>query len=82
WFRSATSNSRTTASTSATSTSVNNSGAKVKAVVDDSTKNFVSVEISFKTNYSAQELNLGYISGGPVSGVTQTVITYKNFKEI
>ena len=67
---------------SATSTSVNNSGAKVKAVVDDSTKNFVSVEISFKTNYSAQELNLGYISGGPVSGVTQTVIAYKNFKEI
>ena len=67
---------------SATSTSVKSSSAKVKVVVDNSTKNFVSVEISFKTNYSAQELNLGYITGGPVSGVTQTVITYKNFKEI
>lgn len=54
---------------------------KLKAVIDYSTRNFVSVEISFNTTFSMGSLNLDYVSGGPVSASTKTTIKYTDFKE-
>lgn len=54
----------------------------LKAVIDYSTKNFVSVEIGFNTVFSMASLSLDYVSGGPIQGSTKTTIQYTDFKEI
>lgn len=66
---------------SADSVSVKTSAVTLKAVIDYSTKNFVSVEIGFVSHFSAPEVKLDYVSGGPVAGNTKTTIIYKNFVE-
>ncbi len=66
---------------SSTGATVKHSNAKIKAVIDYSTKNFVSVEISFNTNFYMGSLNLDYVSGGPVNAGTKTTIKYTDFKE-
>ncbi len=63
-------------------TSVRISNVKLKAVIDYSTKNFISIDISFNTQFSISNLALDYVSGGPVAGSTKTTIKYKDFKEI
>ncbi len=65
----------------ANSASARVSAVTLKAVIDYSTKNFVSVEIGFNTAVSMASLSLDYVSGGPVKGSTKTTIKYTNFKE-
>ena len=56
-------------------------GIKLVAVIDYSTRNFVSLKIEYKTSFSVDEMGFDYVSGGPVKGTTKTVITYGNIKE-
>ncbi len=67
------------ASASETKSSI--SGIRLSAVIDYSTKNFTSVKIEFTTSFSASSIGFDYVSGGPVSGTTKTVITYGDFTE-
>ena len=64
-----------------TGATVKISNIRLKAVIDYSTRNFVSIEISFNTNFYMSKLSLDYVSGGPVSANTRTIIQYTNFKE-
>lgn len=57
------------------------SGIKLSAVIDYSTRHFVSVKIEYTTSFSVKEMTFDYISGGPVRGKTNTVISYTEFKE-
>ena len=54
-------------------------GIKLTALIDYSTNNFVSMKIEFTTEFSAESISFDYVSGGPVSGSTKTVISYGNF---
>lgn len=62
--------------------SVGLSDIKLTAVIDYATRHFVSVKIEYATSFSVDKMEFDYISGGPVKGKTNTVITYKDFKEI
>lgn len=64
-----------------TGTTINVKDVKLKAVIDYSTGNFASVEISFNTGFYIGELNLEYVYGGPIKASTRTVIQYTDFKE-
>ncbi|MBQ8227533.1 MAG: hypothetical protein IJZ88_00820 [Clostridia bacterium] len=66
---------------STTGATVKVSNVKLKAVIDYSTRNFVSVEISFNTNFNMGSLDFDYVFGGPVSASTKTTIKYTDFKE-
>lgn len=66
---------------SSTGATVKVSNVKLKAVIDYSTRNFVSVEISFNTSFHIGSLKLAYVSGGPVNASTKTTIKYTDFKE-
>lgn len=54
---------------------------KLTVVIDYSTNNFVSLKIEFTTSFSVKSISFDYVSGGPVSGSTKTVISYGNFTE-
>ena len=56
-------------------------GIKLSAVIDYSTRHFISVKIEYTTSFSVEEMSFDYISGGPVKGKTNTVISYTDFKE-
>lgn len=56
-------------------------GIKLSAEIDYSTKHFISVKIEYTTSFSVKEMTFDYISGGPVKGKTNTVISYTDFKE-
>lgn len=68
------------ASSSETSSSI--SGIKLSAVIDYSTRNFTSLKIEYTTAFKAQQISFDYVSGGPVSGTTKTVISYGNIEEV
>lgn len=55
---------------------------KLSAVIDCSTRHFVSVSIEYATTFSVSKMAFDYITGGPIKGKTNTVISYKDFKEI
>ncbi len=57
------------------------SGIKLTALIDYATNNFISLRIEFSTAFSAESISFDYVSGGPVSGSTKTVISYGNFTE-
>ncbi|MCQ2479369.1 MAG: hypothetical protein MJ120_01915 [Clostridia bacterium] len=54
---------------------------KVSALIDYSTRTFVSLKIEYITKFSAKEISFDYVSGGPLNGTTKTVIAYGGFKE-
>lgn len=54
---------------------------KLSAVIDYSTKTFVSVKIEYTTKFTADQIEFDYVSGGPLNGTTKTVIAYGGFKE-
>ena len=54
---------------------------KLTAVIDYSTRHFISIKIDYTSTFSIGELTFDYISGGPVKGKTNTVISYTDFKE-
>lgn len=54
---------------------------KLSALIDYSTKTFVSVKIEYNAKYSVKEIAFDYVSGGPLKGTTKTVISYGGFKE-
>lgn len=62
-------------------TKVSISGIKLSAVIDYSTKNFTSLKIEFSTSFHVDSIGFDYVSGGPVTGTTKTVISYGDFKE-
>lgn len=66
---------------SADSVSVKNGPVGITAEIDYATKNFISLQISYSTQFSADNVALSYVSGGPVTGSTSTKITFKDFKE-
>ena len=66
---------------SSTGASVKISNVRLKTVIDYSTRNFVDVEISYNTSFYMSNLNLAYVSGGPVNASTKNTIKYTNFKE-
>lgn len=55
---------------------------KLSAVIDCATRHFVSVSIEYATTFSIGKIAFDYITGGPIKGKTNTVISYKDFKEI
>lgn len=65
----------------ADSTSVNIKNVTLKAVIDYSTGNFISVDVGYNSSFSMGTLNLDYVSGGPVRASTRTTIKYHSFKE-
>lgn len=57
------------------------SSIKLSAVIDYSTKNFISIKIEFNTSFKSDSISFDYVSGGPLSGTTKTVISYGSFNE-
>lgn len=57
------------------------SGIKLSAVIDYSTRNFISIKIEFTTSFYVESVAFDYVSGGPVNGKTKTVISYGDFRE-
>ncbi len=65
----------------AADTTVRIGSVALRAVIDYSTRIFEKIEITFKTEFYADEMSLAYVKGGPVKGTTLTTVTYKDFDE-
>lgn len=68
-------------SATADSSSVKHGAVTVTAEIDYVTRNFVGIQISYSSQFSAENVKLSYVSGGPVTGTTNTKITFGDFKE-
>lgn len=65
----------------ADSASVKHGAVTLTAEINYATRNFVTLQIAYSSQFSAENVKLSYVTGGPVTGSTNTKITFKDFKE-